>query len=381
MELPIGNDLGPKRILFVRDAKILDGIRASRRPHRCASCEKKLKGKQRVWCSENCREAAYKSSVVFDWNETRNEVLKRDKYRCKNCGRGPLSPYREGPLENWAECDHVIPVSLRPDLQFNQDNLRTLCHGCHNDETSKLRRSKRAEVPAGEGKGLNAELVPSPQQVLVTPSIPKAIKEKVKADLLQNLTLEQVAAKYTLSLNAVKGVWGFLIQTGIIAKGSVPGMVAPPPQGGPPPPLAAAPTPQPTQVQVTSPGSTATTVSTGPQVNPVQPPPGNAIGPSMPNGGPKLDRVPAYEVTQDPGPTPPAGASPKTLYTGGPMTLEATGVMFKIFQNPKTLMWFDFFKKKHPTWDGDLADFLNDSVEYFFKSFGYKMSITREEQA
>ena len=56
------------------------------------------------------------------WNYLKPKVLLRDKYTCQNCG------LEEGRI---MEIDHIRPKKLFPELQFNIDNLMTLCPNCH----------------------------------------------------------------------------------------------------------------------------------------------------------------------------------------------------------------------------------------------------------
>jgi len=52
-----------------------------------------------------------------DW---RKAVLERDDYQCTRCGS-----------EHYLEVDHIKPYSLYPDLRFDINNGRVLCHSCH----------------------------------------------------------------------------------------------------------------------------------------------------------------------------------------------------------------------------------------------------------
>jgi hypothetical protein len=68
--------------------------------------------------------------------KTRLEVLKRDNYTCRNCGKSP-SKYPELDLEVVElEIDHFQPISKNGDNRL--DNLQTLCRLCNrgkgNDE-------------------------------------------------------------------------------------------------------------------------------------------------------------------------------------------------------------------------------------------------------
>jgi hypothetical protein len=56
-------------------------------------------------------------------------VLERDNWQCKACGR-VCGRKRE------AHADHIIPVAVRPDLRYEVDNGRCLCHSCHSRRTA-----------------------------------------------------------------------------------------------------------------------------------------------------------------------------------------------------------------------------------------------------
>jgi 5-methylcytosine-specific restriction endonuclease McrA len=66
------------------------------------------------------------------WQAVRFRVLRRDGWRCVQCGaRGRV------------EVDHIKPVRERPDLAFDESNLQTLCKTHHSLKT-------RAELGMGE---------------------------------------------------------------------------------------------------------------------------------------------------------------------------------------------------------------------------------------
>ena len=62
------------------------------------------------------------------WAITRRRVFERDGYRCRSCGRA-------GRLE----CDHIVPLHLRPDDENPYDiaGLQSLCRGCHLEKTRR----------------------------------------------------------------------------------------------------------------------------------------------------------------------------------------------------------------------------------------------------
>ena len=80
------------------------------------------------------------------WQRLRRRVFKRDKYRCRACGRA-------GRLE----CDHVRPV-WKGGALWAMANLQSLCRGCH---IAKTRKERRRELTPAEVKwrALVADLV------------------------------------------------------------------------------------------------------------------------------------------------------------------------------------------------------------------------------
>ena len=54
------------------------------------------------------------------WKRLRLQILERDGRRCTECG---------GARE--LQAHHVIPRETRPDLVFDESNIRTVCRPCH----------------------------------------------------------------------------------------------------------------------------------------------------------------------------------------------------------------------------------------------------------
>ena len=63
----------------------------------------------------------YKSAA---WFRVRGRVLKRDGYRCRNCGVDVRA-------KGMAHVHHVLPRQKFPELRLHEPNLETLCHPCH----------------------------------------------------------------------------------------------------------------------------------------------------------------------------------------------------------------------------------------------------------
>ena len=63
------------------------------------------------------------------------------KLRALKRSLDPLCEGDEGtpcPAQREAETvDHVIPITTRPDLRLSIENLRSLCHPCHNAKTRR----------------------------------------------------------------------------------------------------------------------------------------------------------------------------------------------------------------------------------------------------
>jgi 5-methylcytosine-specific restriction endonuclease McrA len=112
-------------------------------------CSKKCNLEFRRWYYHN-----------FFWERIRSDIFKRDKYTCQICKKKFLHNYRRSFARcKYLECDHVIPRSLYEQLGYkydtlenkinvtleffhNRNNLRTLCHDCHKQVTSRYLRNK-----------------------------------------------------------------------------------------------------------------------------------------------------------------------------------------------------------------------------------------------
>ena len=82
------------------------------------------------------------------WAQVRRQVLERDGYRCRCCGRA-------GRLE----VDHIRPLHKGGD-PWSLDNLQTLARGCHIAKTR--RENQRTPTPAERAwASLVNELLPA----------------------------------------------------------------------------------------------------------------------------------------------------------------------------------------------------------------------------
>lgn len=142
----------------------------------CAGCAKPLGGRQRRWCGKLCEQEFRRQ---HDWGTAREVVKRRDGNRCVRCGRGPadwddeldkriraLTDGREVTdrervaftRTGWAkrlqldlslEVNHIEPrrgAGYGFGCWNHQDNLETLCHGCHVEVTTAQRAGFAAEA-------------------------------------------------------------------------------------------------------------------------------------------------------------------------------------------------------------------------------------------
>lgn len=83
--------------------------------------KRRLKKRERAITGKRVPNAFYDSER---WRRLRFDVLKRDGARCVLCGRSAV----HGVV---LQVDHIQPRSLRPDLEWDPDNLQVLCQDCN----------------------------------------------------------------------------------------------------------------------------------------------------------------------------------------------------------------------------------------------------------
>jgi len=59
------------------------------------------------------------------------------------------------------------------------------------------------------------------------------------------------------------------------------------------------------------------------------------------------------------------------------LMVRATPILRKVILNPKVLLWYDYARAELG-YSGDLGDFINDAVEDFWRSRGYKIKVIQE---
>ena len=67
-------------------------------------------------------------SRTTEYRNFREEVLKRDSYRCVLCGE---HSYKGRGTHCYLYIDHIKPYSLFPELRTDTNNARTLCGSCN----------------------------------------------------------------------------------------------------------------------------------------------------------------------------------------------------------------------------------------------------------
>lgn len=59
------------------------------------------------------------------WKRKRLAILKRDKYICQECKK-------YGKIKEAVTVHHIKHVDTHPELAYIDNNLESLCQGCHN---------------------------------------------------------------------------------------------------------------------------------------------------------------------------------------------------------------------------------------------------------
>lgn len=74
------------------------------------------------------------------WKKKRNAILRRDRYKCVRCARYGIS-------RQATEVHHIKPVDEYPELAFEDRNLLSLCHACHNaqhpEKSTQMQRVRK----------------------------------------------------------------------------------------------------------------------------------------------------------------------------------------------------------------------------------------------
>lgn len=83
--------------------------------------------------------AASKYYQTTHWRELRIQAIRRDSWRCQDCGVKVLGKKRGGPDAASPVVDHIEARPRFLDVESAWDvlaNLKTLCNGCHSKKTA-----------------------------------------------------------------------------------------------------------------------------------------------------------------------------------------------------------------------------------------------------
>ena len=67
-----------------------------------------------------------------DWQRLRAQVM-REEPLCRICLKGSHNQHPR--VEAAVEVDHIVPVTLAPELRLTRSNLQPLCKSCHRRKT------------------------------------------------------------------------------------------------------------------------------------------------------------------------------------------------------------------------------------------------------
>ena len=76
-----------------------------------------------------------------DWQRLRAKVISEEPL-CRLCLKGSHS--QRPRVEPAVEVDHIISVTLAPELRLTRSNLQPLCKSCHRRKTISERKQKLA---------------------------------------------------------------------------------------------------------------------------------------------------------------------------------------------------------------------------------------------
>lgn len=97
---------------------------------RCDFCGKDLVGRRKRWCSDPCSKKWWTNHV---YRMARKAAKRRDGYRCVKCGS-----------RDKLEVNHIKPclgAHAKKGCWHHLDNLETLCHEHHLEETKRQREA------------------------------------------------------------------------------------------------------------------------------------------------------------------------------------------------------------------------------------------------
>jgi 5-methylcytosine-specific restriction endonuclease McrA len=97
-------------------------------------CGVKLGGRRKRWATKQCSTKAVVRFKIIkgDIKYIRNELYRRDKGKCSNCGETTC---------DW-DADHILPV-CEGGGACELGNFQTLCKNCHKNKTNENNNNRR----------------------------------------------------------------------------------------------------------------------------------------------------------------------------------------------------------------------------------------------
>lgn len=104
-------------------------------PTECKKCYRSFvpKHKTHFYCSKECRESLPFSPEIAQAVRLRFQILARDKFRCRYCGRDAACGVR-------LELDHVLPMSKGGTWEYH--NLVAACSDCNQGKKAAIMEDK-----------------------------------------------------------------------------------------------------------------------------------------------------------------------------------------------------------------------------------------------
>ena len=102
---------------------------------KCGFCGKDLPTRRRFWCSDEC--VMKIQAEGQSWQAKRWLCFVRDKFTCQMCGYKAHMCDMDEHGNTILACDHIIPVEIAPEKQWDSDNHQTLCIKCHKKKTAQ----------------------------------------------------------------------------------------------------------------------------------------------------------------------------------------------------------------------------------------------------
>ena len=140
------------------DKQVLDPVR-NKMVNACRECGQPRRGRFHWYCCQAHKEKWEKEHIPIGWAEMRARILRRDNHTCSECRRTEAQLRRE--MEDkiaqykWRlqylyqlEVDHILPVRTHPELEYEESNLRTLCHQCHAAHGARPQTPQTASDPS-----------------------------------------------------------------------------------------------------------------------------------------------------------------------------------------------------------------------------------------